>query len=98
MKIVNFQGIECYVIKDRYTYNLRPSLILRSFKDNSLVRIATYNVPEIKLDEDEVVIDNHPRNKGLLEILINNDIIELTEKSVFVEVEYGIYPVCRLKI
>lgn len=94
-KIVVYDGIECEVKKLNYT-NGRVALLLVDTKDGSLITTATINVPEKELKPHEVIIKNYSENEGILDVLIENNIVEVTGEWVMTG--YVACPICILKI
>jgi len=43
---------------------------------------CTMFLEDVTLADDEVVIKNHAENKGVLDILVQNNVVELTDKVV----------------
>lgn len=76
MKIVEFNRWKCRVYKVSYATNGRTALQLLDIADGSRIATATVNIPEVELDDDEVIIKDYSENKGILEALIQAEIIE----------------------
>lgn len=62
--------------------NGRPRLQLLDAKDGYPVMVPTVNVPEARLDTNEVVIKNWSENEGILESLQDLGIIGPVKRSV----------------
>lgn len=60
-----------------YYENGRIAIILTHNELGKLM-VASVNIPEIKLDKNQVLIKNYSENEGILDELINNKIIEDT--------------------
>lgn len=58
--------------------------------------VATVNMPEIKLDDDEVIIKNYSENTGILDALISSGIISAPVH--FVDTGFVFSPICKLII
>lgn len=54
--------------------NGRLALELIDAEDGCPVMTATVNLPEVGLEEDEIIIKNYSENEGVLEFLIKNKI------------------------
>lgn len=77
MKTVNFNGYECYVNKAFYDNN-RTALQLIDKESGLPVCIATVNVPETELQDDEVIIKDYSENQGVLKVLEDAGIVKMT--------------------
>ncbi len=90
-KQVNFRGFKCVVDTTKTYRNERPAIILTDAEDGSGVAYASVNVPNVELDHGEVAIKNYSENEGILNVLVQADIIsEPIRKeriSPFIEVE-----------
>jgi hypothetical protein len=75
-----------YTLKTAYeTYNVRlkfakynngrTAIELIDVEDGCPVMMATVNLPETDLNEDEIIIKNYSENEGVLEFLIENGIV-----------------------
>jgi hypothetical protein len=62
--IINFRGLTCTIRKSQYI-NGRTALQLIDVNDGMQVAMATVNIPEEKIEEDEVIIKNYSENEGL---------------------------------
>ena len=72
---VKFRSWECE-LKFGYYENGRIAIQLIDAFDKSRVAVATVNVPEIELEEGEIIIKNYTENEGMLEALCDAGIIE----------------------
>ena len=91
--IISFWGNKCKVHIAQYS-NKRIALELLDINDNTSIAIATVNLPNIDLQKDEVAIKNYSENEGILDILINAEIISkplYSVKSGFIDI-----PICKL--
>ena len=50
--------------------------------DNEPFAVATVNMPEIHLEQDEVLIMDYSENEGMLDFLLTNDIVTLTDQVI----------------
>lgn len=93
---VTFNGISCRVKFDRYWSNGRVALVLVNEETipNSNVAVATVNLPYKSMSADEVAIKNYSENSGILQVLMDAEIVEAPtamEPSGFVYI-----PICKL--
>lgn len=90
---VKFLNYNCVVLFERYSNNKRVCLKLIDEDDGMEVVTATTNLPDIQLDENEVIIKNYSENEGVLQALIKAGVVYSPERFV----DAGRFPVCRLK-
>ena len=90
---VKFKQWTCNVNFAKYV-NGRPAIMLSDIEDGSPVAKATINIPEIELDNNEVIIKDYSENEGVLDVLLNAGIIEDTGTSVVLN--NGIVPICKI--
>lgn len=90
---VEFAGYTCDLYFSRY-HNGQTALTLLDVEDRSPVAKATLCVPELTLDDDEVVIKNYSENKGMYGALLNAGIVEPFD--YLLSMGFGNAPVCRL--
>jgi hypothetical protein len=70
--------------------NGRTSINLIDVKDNQPYAVATTNLPDVLLLDNEVLIKDYSENEGVLEFLTTNNIVVPTDKwatSGFVDVQ-----------
>lgn len=98
---IRYRNWDCELVKGQY-YNGRISLSLVAAKDDGdifagePIATATVNITEVDLKDDEVLIKDYSENRGMLQTLIDADVVSptgQTVKSGFVEVH-----VCKLLI
>ena len=65
-------------------------------EDGAPVAIATVNIPDYPLKEDEVLIKDYSENTGIMKVLLDAKVIEFTGK--YVESGFTSIPVCKLLI
>lgn len=93
MKTIKFNHYICKVAIMKYD-NDRIAIQLLDAEDNSPIATASINLPEVKLEKDEVIIKDYSENEGILQVLLDAGILEKTGKSVnvgFVNVK-----ICKL--
>ncbi len=78
---VKFCDWPCDVVVTKY-HNGRNAIELVDTYDGSRVAIATVNLPDIELGPDEVIIRNYSEAEGMLDVLLEADVIELTGRTV----------------
>lgn len=82
MITVKFKRWNCRI--ERGTYNNgRIALELVDIKNDEPVLVATLNIPEAIIMKDEVIIKNYGENEGVLEVLIQANIISAPIGYVF---------------
>ena len=93
MKTIRFMKWDCVVEKHAYQ-NGRTCLQLVDSEDGEPIATATINVPEIHLEQNEVIIKNYSENEGILDCLIENEYIVKTGKQV--EIGFTTCEICLL--
>jgi hypothetical protein len=63
--------------------------------DGDIVAVATVNIPNEELDEGEVIIKDYAENSGVLNSLLDANII--TPPHRFIKTGYVQCPVCKLR-
>lgn len=94
--VVRFRDWECVVEVGIYRYNDRISLVLVDKKSTGAVAIATTNVIDIHLEDDEVCIKDYSENEGILGALLSAGVVLVPHR--FVPSGFVIIPVCRLNL
>ena len=87
-------------IRKRKYNNGRPSLELLYADENSEdygfpYTIASVNLPDVPLDEDEILIKDYSENEGMLNFLTENNIVYPTNRGV--QSGFVWIPVCILR-
>jgi hypothetical protein len=62
--------------------NGRKALEIIDSEDGFPVMVATVNIPEVPLTENEVIIKNYSENEGVLEFLQENGIVGPVKREV----------------
>jgi hypothetical protein len=70
------------VIQKKQYSNGRPALILLDFEDGSPYAVATVNLPELNLEDNQTFVKSYSENAGMLEFLVENKIVKYTGKQV----------------
>ena len=81
MKTIRFREWDCSIEFFSYS-NGRMAIQLSDVYDGSAIATATINVPEIQLEDREVVIKDYSENEGLLDCLVENGVVIKTGKQV----------------
>lgn len=66
----------CIPSIDSYSNNQRKAIQLIDPEDGSNIAVATVNIPEATIADDEVIIKNYSENEGIEEALIEAGIID----------------------
>jgi len=66
---ITFNNWLCKLVRSRYE-NGRVCLRLKDISTNAWVAMATVDLPHIELDQDEVIINNHGENAGIIRTLV----------------------------
>ena len=94
MKTYNFNGSEVTV---KVTTSICPNRIqLNGAVDGVPYAVATVNIPELINVEGYVAVKDYSENEGMLQFLIDNDIVE--PPVTHVESGYVKLPICKIKI
>lgn len=56
--------------------------------------VASVNIPELNLEPNEVIIKNYSENEGILEFLLENNIVSSTKRTV--SSGFVLLPICIL--
>lgn len=68
-------GTECSLYKSHYTNNNANALMLVETETEEPFMTPSVNLPDMHLKPDEVIIKNYSENQGILDILINENIV-----------------------
>lgn len=91
---VKFKSWNCYVVFTRYRDNDRIAILLKDTSDSEPVATATINLPDVPLENDEVIIKDYSENEGMVECLAEAGII--TSVVDWVKTGFVKAPICRL--
>lgn len=72
---VTFAGTPCNIIFGKYHNNQRTSIQLYEQATGEPFMTASVNMPDIWLSDDMVCIKNYSENEGILDALINEQIL-----------------------
>jgi hypothetical protein len=90
---VKFKRWICFVEMGTYP-NDRNAIELINSKNGEPILVATINVPEILINEDEVIIKNYSENEGVFEALIKAKIIGNPIRTI--QTRFITAPICKL--
>lgn len=96
---VRFGNWDCELKRLQYN-NRRTALQLVAWEDQDdvyegdLIATCTVNIPEIDLEESEVIIKDYSENEGMLNSLLDANVVKLTGKSI--QTGFVTCPVCVL--
>lgn len=85
----------CMVHYDKYQKGNGHRIDLIDISDGTPVATATVNVPNVKLEKNEVIIKNYSENEGIYDALIKQNIIKHTDKFVKIS-EFITAPIATL--
>lgn len=72
---VTIHNTECTLVFSRYQNNNRISLQLMELETGEPYMTASVNMPDIYLSDDMICIKNYSENEGILDVLINANIL-----------------------
>jgi len=98
-KPIEFCGFKCNIVLETYQHKAsdgtyRVAILLNEVDTDERVAVATVNVPNEPLADDEVVIKDYSENEGMLHTLIMAKIITVPERYT----KTGMMPVCKLRL
>lgn len=96
MKKLNYKGYECVLRFSKYQHGNRTAIELYDANDGDRVAVATTNLPDEPLGEDEVFIKDYSENEGMVDFLVKEGIIERTSEAV--KSGYVSIPKCKLLV
>ena len=80
---MNYKFRDTDVVVKIGTYqNGNPALSLIDCEDGIPYATCTINLPDLKLEQDEVIVKDYSENEGMLDFLIKNNIVSFTGKTV----------------
>ena len=81
MQVIKFKEWDC--VLDYSTYmNGRTAIQLNDLEDGMPIATATVNIPEAKLESNEVIIKNYSENEGMSKALMDAGIIGPPSRSI----------------
>lgn len=91
---MKLDNIEIEAVFRKYPMNDRWAIELISKEEGIPYAVATVNLPDVELEEDEVIIKNYSENEGILELLEKEGIVKRTGRSV--KTGWVTVPVCKI--
>ena len=91
---LKFKTWDCELKMSRYTENDRIALRLDDVNNGSPIATVTVNLPDEKLECDEVFIKDYSKNEGMLDTLLDNGVIE--QPIGWVQSGHTNIPKCKL--
>lgn len=85
-----------YILEKFHYVSGRNGIMLTEFISGKNQLAATLDIKNVRMNEKEVIIKSHGLNKGLLECLIEHEIIEKPSKEV--TLGFNMVYICSLKI
>ncbi len=82
MKQIVFHNWLCNVDISQMYANGRTAIILNDAEDGERVAVATINLPNEELKDDEVIIRDHSENEGMLMALVSNNIVTHPHREI----------------
>ena len=82
MKQFEFKGYTLSVEMTRYAGNDRPAIQVIDTEDGYPYCMATVNMPDMDLADNEVAIKNWSENEGILECLQANGVVGPTKRRM----------------
>ena len=73
-KVVEYKGLAMSLSVSRYADNERIALLLKE-PDGQLYTVCSSNLPAEEMAEDEVAIKSYSENEGILDMLIQNNVV-----------------------
>ena len=92
---VNFLGIDCRIVKQKYPGNDQIALQLIT-NEGHPVATATSCLVNYPFGSDQTAIKNYSENQGILEVLLSAGIIQDT--GISVQSGYCLYPIVKVLI
>jgi len=93
---ITFAGFQCRLKFHRYADSMRLAIQLIDVVDYSPVAMATVNMPEVPLQDGQVIIKDYSENQGMLSALQLAGIVEPTGR--FAQSSFIVAPICRLLV
>lgn len=82
MKQFQFKGYTLSIEMTRYAGNDRPAIQVIDMEDGYPYCMATVNMPDMDLADNEVAIKNWSENEGILECLQANGVVGPTKRRM----------------
>lgn len=95
MDTIKFKEWNCIIEYKKYKNN-RTAIALVDEISFEPIAVATINVPNVPLKDNEVIIKDYSENEGLLDVLVKANIVKKLGKNV--QVGYAKCEICKLLI
>lgn len=92
---IKFNDFDCYIQIEEYINN-RKAIVLREIETNDDVAVASVNLPNVNMDEDEIAIKTYSENVGMLSILVDAGVISPPIR--YHQLKHVNIPICKLLI
>jgi len=92
---INFLNYDCKLSFAKYG-NGRTAIQLLDVTDDSVVAVATTNLPDVTIANNEVIIKDYSENEGMIAALRNAGVI--TNPTRFIHTGFTKVPVCALLV
>jgi hypothetical protein len=88
--IVKFNNWECYINPGFYGNGRKAMELISDDEYEESIATCTVNLPDVETEPDEVFIKDYSKNEGMIDCLIDNNVIKYepvqTVKSGYVEI------------
>jgi hypothetical protein len=91
--VIQFKKYKCRIEKMKYS-NGRIALKLTDVNDGSPVAVASVNLVDEDLANNEIAIKNHSENEGMLDVLVKANLV--SKPIRYVQSGYVVIPICKL--
>jgi hypothetical protein len=93
---VNHAGYPCIVQFSRYPAGGAIAICLVHRDDYDPVAVATVNMPEVSIGENQVIIKTWSENEGILETLEQAGVLRSTDRGI--QAGFAVAEVCDLLV
>ena len=95
MKVIRFKDWDCILRYGQYG-NKRTAIELIDTHDGESVAVATVNIVNADINDDEIIIKDYSENEGMQKILMDAGIISTPVRII--PTGYVVVPVCKLLV
>lgn len=88
----NNEKVKCFLSK--YNEPMNNAIFMMNDKDER-VAVCSTNL-DFELSKNEVFIKNYSENEGMLQFLVQNNVVKIPTKCI--NSEYAMIPICELNI
>jgi hypothetical protein len=82
-KVYQFGDLNVNVNFSYYRENDRPSMTIVEADSQEVLFHASVNLPNIKIEENQMFIKNYSENEGVLDFLLSNNIVKKSGRTVY---------------